>query len=367
MIPIDDKMVSRVGDILDKLDALNKKIITKYFVLIRDKKYNPPIELKNFSDDLTYIDFRIKDQISWKKADVGKYYEKMVQSNLPYYYKIINLYVHLCAILDTIEDINDNITLRNMKKLISNKYFTIQYNVFNSFDTPMKIAREQFNDKDWKKGSLVNEYFQFIEAEIRKLMFIANNLNSEIQNNKDLRISPKGTKDYDYMAEYERDVKDDFILDAPQWGDTSTWFNPEQSQWVDINKPFTQDDFEKLKEVIETTIEDSCVIPPDKLPLKSNDIWSTIMSQAPRKIKTVEELKQEQLNKMQEEELKKLYTMFSLKLMSQKEYYAKVNEVMNKYRQGNIVIPAVYPTQNPNVVDNIDDILKQTYGNKKTT
>ena len=351
MIPIDNKIVSRVGNILDKLDTLNKKIITKYFVLIRDKKYDSPIAIKFFSGDLTYIDFGKafeKNQSNWQQTDAKKYYENMVQSTLPYYYKIINLYIHLSAILDTIEDIN--IAPRNIKKLLSNKYFTIQYNIFNSFDTPQSIAREQFNDKDWKTCELIDAHFQFIEAEIRRLMFIANDLHSEILVNKDLRIKPKSvTKDYDYMKEYANDKKLDLVIDADKLYDKNMWFNPTTSDWIDISSTYSSpEDLEVLKKHIITNIEESFHVPADKLPLKSDDIWSTIMPQAQTKMKTVEELKKEQLNKMQEEELnkmqeeelKKLYNMFRLKMMSQKQYYAEVNNVMNKYRQGNVIIPA---------------------------
>lgn len=199
MVIIDKKMTGRIKSVLMQLDKLNKKILTKYYVLIRDSKYNPVLTLEHFDDDLTHIRF---DSLVENNAHDDDYVEVAVKDNLPYYYKMLCLYVHVCAILDLIEDIRNRPSDRDVKKSLSSKYFTIRNNIFNRFDTAQNVAWEQFNDTDWKVGSLTNENFDFIEAEMRQLMFNANDLYNEMLDKKDLRKVPNELDDYKYMIKY---------------------------------------------------------------------------------------------------------------------------------------------------------------------
>ena len=94
-----DRFPNMTEDISKKLNALNGAIVFHYYMKYKGSRYSKCIDINN--DTISLANY-FKGRKGTKSGDRT---EQLVM-HFPYYYKMLNLYAHFCAILDLEEDEN---------------------------------------------------------------------------------------------------------------------------------------------------------------------------------------------------------------------------------------------------------------------
>ena len=162
---MNNNFLDMTKDIVEKLNTLNDKIIFYYYMKYKNGIFKRCIDINNnFISTKKYFERRkgVKDGDKTKQMII----------HFPYYYKMLNLYAHLCAILNVEEkDFCGTfmVTIGNMTENHDNPIKCVE-SMLSDIDTE-DVEYEKRNDKFVNKKKLDR-----INTEIKVLMRNANNL-----------------------------------------------------------------------------------------------------------------------------------------------------------------------------------------------
>jgi hypothetical protein len=173
-----------VTNILKQLNKLNSDIIFHYYIECKaTSKYKTAIDINTSMIHTTL--FSSFDEMSF--GDV----ENEVKTSFPYYYKMMRLYAHLCAIID--------LDKKSFQSSFSNVVDSIVLNEYN----PSVLIADDIRTIDYSQCDLESDDMSYFNQELKVLMRNANTLNKDFKKygvNQTAFLTECDMNDYKYLT-----------------------------------------------------------------------------------------------------------------------------------------------------------------------
>jgi hypothetical protein len=283
------------------LNTLNDKIVFFYYTKYRSGDIGNCIDIKNNIISL-------QKHFKRKKGITGDDKFRKMKSEFPYYYKMLNLYAHLCAILDVEE------------RDFCGTFLTIIGNMIENYDNPKNCVKSMFEDVDAdsvyekRNDKFVNKKKrERINTEIKVLMRHANNLHKDFNrygDNETQFEKESGLEDYMYLLNEKRQLD----KDLPDYLDPMKNYGNYHEDWV----PYTTTDIDDLNDEFAKL----CVVPEAHHSIKT--VSNTSFVQMPNKNVT--------------DELQKLSELCANNIISKQTAEKMMTDIILKSKNPNLVV-----------------------------